>query len=231
VRYDEGISKHASVSLQELNQSKLGWLKIPEDREPEISLHQNYEDNQIREYQATAKYTQRVGTSRVRTETSFKIVQRKGGCGIAFGCPSFLGKLTAALYSQAVFDEAGGFMVKNFEKRDFQKFWDYALKIGGTLRDVHLRDIEGGKISVYRVSGKDILRAKGIGNLVELLKHANRIKRLGFGFPPNCLSDSAFHFWIANWGGGTLYEPPEPSSYHLFALADFFEQALREREG
>lgn len=36
------------------------------------------------------------------------------------------------------------------------------------------------------------------------MRLAKKIKRVGFSFPPNCLGDSPFHFWVADWAGGMM---------------------------
>ncbi len=73
-------------------------------------------------------------------------------------------------------------------------------------------------MSVYNLSGKNI------GNPLESIEAAKKVKRMGFRFPR--LADAPFHFWVADWGGGTIYQPLDVRPHHVIALTNFFEKAL-----
>lgn len=134
------------ITLDELK-GCWNWVSIPEGLE-NIVMNKTSVDDQLREYEVTAHYTRVIGTSRAPVRHDFKIVQQRGDCAIALGCPSFLAKVVAALFAQAVYNDPGGFQVKRFGKNEFEKFWEYTLRRGGTPREIHLRYIYGKRVSI-----------------------------------------------------------------------------------
>jgi hypothetical protein len=105
-------------------------------------------------------------------------------------------------------------------KEDFIAIQKHALSLGGVLSALHLRNVKVGNTerSVYNTTGKNI------GNHDDLIVAAKKVKRMGFRFPR--LGNSEFHFWVADWGGGTLYQPLQFLPHHVITLAKFFEEAL-----
>jgi len=224
---EDGTSaRKKEVTVPELKNFPSSWKVKNLDKVTGGKLRLLREDGEVREFEVVIDYGRRVGSTRVKASSKFKVFQRRGGYAIAIDCPSRFIDTAAALLSLSVHGDLGGFGVRGIKRDDFLKLWEYARTRRGEPRDVHFRMIKGDSVSVYRVSGRAILHVKEIGEPVALMKLAKRIKRLGFGFPPNSLSDSEFHFWIADWGGGTIYEPLQVLPHHAIALAKFFEEAL-----
>lgn len=139
---------------------------------------------------------------------------------MAINCPKVLVDAVASLLSLCIYGDLGGFSDKNLNKGDFLLVQKYALSLGGIMVVLHLRDIKVAEreMSVYNMTGRNI------GNPEKLIRAAKKVKRMGFRFPR--LGDSEFHFWVADWGGGTLYQPSEFLPHHIMTLTKFFERAL-----
>jgi len=155
------------------------------------------------------------------------VYQPRGGYAIALGCPSYARHTVGDLLSYSIYGKLGGFLSPRFEREEMEQILRHVWELGGKLREIHLRRVPDNRISIYHVTGTDILSMKEkIGDPLRLMKEAKKIKRLGFSISPGVISDSSFHLWVADWGGGTLYDPLDPLPHHLVALAEFFRNAL-----
>jgi hypothetical protein len=230
VRADKPAARK-EIRMKELDELP-GLSHIEElDRILGGTLRIEKEEEDIRECRMVVDFEQRVfGSSYQIKDKPIKIVQRRGGCAVAFDCPTFLSRPLAVAFSVCVFGDPNGFEVRSFGRDEMTRIWEHALSIGGKPRLIHLRKIRGESVSIYHVSGRDICGVEEIGDPVKLMQRAKKIKRLGFSFPPNTLGDSSFYFWVADWGGGTLYDPLDPLPHQLLILAEFFDRALLKRK-
>jgi len=221
-------SKRKEITLKDLVFYPVSWKIKNLDKVTGGKLNLIYENDSLREFRIILDYNKRVGNRIVNTSIKIDAFQSRKGYIVAIDCPSFLIYTVASLISLCIYGNINGFYARKFEKEDFLKIWDYAIKLGGIPREIHLRRIKGNKVSIYHVTGQDILGVEEIGNPVKLMRMARKIKRLGFSFPPGCLDESPFHFWVADWGGGTIYEPLQLLPHHALILAEFFKRALEQ---
>lgn len=215
--------KKKSIMLAELKEFPGSWKVKWLDKITRGALRLSSEVDDIRHFNVEMEYMQwRVlAKSAEKVPGNFDVWQHKNGYAVAVNCPKNLVDATAALLSLSVYGDLAGFSSKNLHKADFIAIQKYAFGLGGVMAALHLRNIKVGdsEMSVYNITGKNI------GNPEKLIKAAKKVKRMGFRFPR--LGDSEFHFWVADWGGGTLYQPSEFLPHQVIALAKFFEEALK----
>lgn len=182
------------------------------------------EDDEVRHFNMAVTYKQRSVIAQEISEVkgSFDVWHHRGGFAIALDCSRFMVDSIAAFLSLSIYGEIGIFRGQTLRKEGFLKIQQHAFNLGGVLSVLHLRTlkVQDSEMSVYNLSGKNI------GNPSEQISAAKKIKRMGFRFPR--LGDSPFHFWVADWGGGTIYQPLVILPHHALALAKFFEDALRD---
>jgi hypothetical protein len=214
--------KRKIVTFADLKDSPGSWKISGIDRITTGELRFSSETTDVRHFSMKVgykKWSVIAGSSEER-KGELDIWQRKGGYAMAVNCPKVLVHAVASLLSLSIHGDLGGLSDKNLNKGDFLLIQKHALSIGGTMVVLHLRDVkvDEREMSVYNMTGRNI------GNPEELIRAAKKVKRMGFRFPR--LGDSEFHFWVADWGGGTLYQPSEFLPHHIIMLTRFFEQAL-----
>jgi len=214
--------KKKSVNLAELKEFPGSWKIKGMDRITDAMLRVISESEELRHFKANVEYKQWsvIARSATMMRGEFDIWQRRSGYAVAVNCPTVLVDAAASLLSLSIYDDLGGFSGKSLKKDDFIAIQKHAFSLGGVMAVLHLRNVKIGGIerSVYNTTGKNI------GNEEELIRAAKKVKRMGFRFPR--LGDSYFHFWVADWGGGTLYQPSQFLPHHVVTLAKFFEEAL-----
>lgn len=215
--------KKKRVDLSKLKDFPGSWKVKGLDRIIDGALSFSSESGDYRHFRVHMKYERGSVITQKPTivEGDFDIWQHKNGYAIAVKCPNALVDTVASLLSLSIHGELGWFHSKNLEREDFMAIQKHAFSLGGVMAVLHLRDVKVGdsQMSVYSVSGKNI------GNPEKLINAAKKIKRMGFRFPR--LGSSQYHFWVANQGNGTLYQPSEFLPHQVITLAKFFEEALK----
>jgi len=215
--------KKKSVTLAELKSFPGSWKVKGLDRIISGVLRLYSETEDLRHFSVEMEYMQWrvIAKSAEKVSGKFDIWQRRGGYAVAVDCHRFLVDAAATLLSLSIYGELGGFSGRNLKKEDFISIQKHAFSLGGKMAALHLRNIrvEDSEMSVYNITGKNI------GNPQKLIRAAKKVKRMGFRFPR--LGDSEFHFWVADWGGGTLYQPSQFLPHQVMTLAKFFEESLR----
>jgi hypothetical protein len=216
--------KKKNVTLAELRSFPGSWKVRGLDRITDGTLNLISENEDLRHFSVEMKYLQRsvIAPRAVEVSGNFDVWQHRGGFAVAVNCPTFLVDAVASLISLSIYEDLGGITGKTLKKEDFIAIQAHAFSLGGIMTALHLRGIsvDGYYRSVYNTTGKNI------GKEEEKIKSAKKVKRIGFRFPR--LGDSQFYFWVADWGGGTLYQPSQLLPHQVITLAKFFEEALRE---
>jgi len=214
--------KKKNVNLTELKEFPGSWKIKGLGRIIDATLQMTSETEEMRHFEAIVEYKQWSAIARSATTISgeFDIWQRRSGYAVAINCATVLVDMAASLLSLSIYEDLGGFSGKSLKKDDFITIQKHAFSLGAVMAVLHLRNVKIGGIerSVYNTTGKNI------GNEEDLIRAAKKVKRMGFRFPR--LGDSYFHFWVADWGGGTLYQPSPFLPHHAVTLAKFFEEAL-----
>ena len=214
--------KKNSVTLAELKSFPGSWKVKGLDRIVSGVLRLSSETEDLRHFSVEMEYMQWrvIAKSAEKVAGKFDIWQRRSGYAVAVDCHKFLVDAAASLLSLCIYGELGGFTGRNLRKEDFIAIQKHAFSLGGKMAVLHLRNIkvEDSDMSVYNISGRNI------GNPEHRIRAAKKVKRMGFRFPR--LGDSKFHFWVADWGGGTLYYPSPFLPHQVTTLARFFEEAL-----
>jgi len=215
--------KKKRVTLAELKEFPGSWKVKGLDRITSGVLSLSSETEDFRHFSVEMEYKQWsvIAKSAGKVSGSFDIWQRRGGYAVAVDCPRVLLDAAASLLSLSIYGDLGGFCTKNLKKEDFIAIQKHAFSLGAVMAALHLRNVKVGdsEMSVYNMTGKNI------GNPQMLIRAAKKVKRIGFRFPR--LGDSEFHFWVADWGGGTLYQPSQLLPHQVMTLAKFFEESLK----
>lgn len=220
---EDASIKKKQVSVEDLKSAPASWKISGLERTVEGTLRLVSESEEMRHFEVSMKYKQRSVIAEKASVISgtYEVWQHRNGYAIALDSPSTLVSPTAALLSLSVYGEIGRFHGRTLGKDDFKLIEEHAARLGGVMAALHLRNVKVGpnEMSVYNVTGKNI------GDLDKMIKAAKKIKRMGFRIPR--LGDTPYYFWVADWGGGTIYQPLDMMPHQVVSLIKFFEDALK----
>jgi len=155
-------------------------------------------------------------------DAEFELWQHINGFSLAVNATEDLAEIAAVMLSVGIYRDPFALRIRRISKEDFLALVRYVKSLGGVVNILHLRWVrtEKGILSTFKISGKT-LNGFDIEKLIEASK---RVTRIGFHIPN--LGGTEFNFWVAHWGGGTIYIPQMPERHNIWSLILFFERAL-----
>jgi hypothetical protein len=195
-----------------------------EDRIIEASLRKLADYGPLQQLELYCKYRGRRPTGKLPVpgpiieQKSDIWIRQKGRIALALDLRLDLSPISSALLSDGLYGRLGEVKVLHMTREMFKTLLEKVKNLGGRLTSVHLLDVR-------EPAPLDVLQASytlGVEEFPGIKKAmaSGRIKRLGFHLN---LGDDRFSFWIANFGNGTLYTPPNPEPHHIGTLLEFFE--------
>jgi len=182
------------------------------------------EDKMFREFNIIFKYKRRqtqISSERPEVTGRFKLWQHKGGLAVAVDSDRKISEVAAVFLSAAQHRELRAIRPLRINRSRFLALRSHAIELGGrvTMRHIRNGEDEHGKFSTYQRHG--VLNST---YEEELLKNAEKIKRIGFSIPN--LMGQSYSFWVADWGVGAIWKPTSLILHEIAGLLEFFEGAL-----
>lgn len=153
----------------------------------------------------------------------FDIWQHKGGLAMTVGPSMILSRIAAAFLSASLYEEVDLAELFEFRSEDFSLLKEHIAKLGGEVTLLHIVGIKGTTYRTLTVTGKNLEESEMWG----FVDKASEIRRIGFRVSD--LGGEPFSFWVASWGGGSIYQPFELLPHHISGFLDLLEKALLPR--
>ncbi len=152
----------------------------------------------------------------------FELWQHIDGFSLAVNATEDLAEIAAVMLSVGIYKDPFALRIRRMSKKDFLALVRYVKSVGGDVNILHLRWVrtEKGILSTFKISGRTLEEF----DIEKLIEASKKVTRIGF-YIPN-LGGTEFKFWIAHWGGGTIYTPQILERHNIWSLILFFEKVL-----